>query len=248
MNKLKLRILMNMKNGLIYLVLILLCTNSYGQKFPVEQEADSGFVSIFDGKTLKGWTGDPVYWKVENGTMVGEITPETIVKENTFIIYDKPIEGDFELKVQFKVSDEGNSGINYRSERIEGEPFAQRGYQSDIDGKNKWTGQNYEEKGRQFLALRGQITRIEKDGKPNVIGYTGDGENLISHIKSDDWNECHLIIRGNEMIHSVNKQIMSMVIDDDVENRKFGGLIGVQVHAGPPMTIEYKEFRIKKLN
>ena len=146
MNKLKLRILMNMKNGLIYLVLILLCTNSYGQKFPVEQEADSGFVSIFDGKTLKGWTGDPVYWKVENGTMVGEITPETIVKENTFIIYDKPIEGDFELKVQFKVSDEGNSGINYRSERIEGEPFAQRGYQSDIDGKNKWTGQNYEEK------------------------------------------------------------------------------------------------------
>ena len=71
-----------MKNKLIYVVLILLCTKSYGQVFPVEQESESGFVSIFNGKTLEGWTGDPVYWKVENGTMVGEITPETIVEEN----------------------------------------------------------------------------------------------------------------------------------------------------------------------
>ena len=93
MNKLNLSIIKNVKNGLIYLALILLCANSYGQKFPVEQGADSGFVSIFNGKTLEGWTGDPVYWRVENGAMVGEITPETIVKENTFIIYDKPIEG-----------------------------------------------------------------------------------------------------------------------------------------------------------
>ena len=164
MNKMNLRILNNIKNELIYVVLILLCTKSYGQVFPIEQESDSGFVSIFNGSTLEGWTGDPVYWRVENGTMIGEITPETIVKENTFIIYNKPIEGDFELKVQFRVSAEGNSGINYRSERIESKPFALRGYQSDIDGRNKWTGQNYEEKGRQFLALRGQITRIEKDG------------------------------------------------------------------------------------
>ena len=197
---------------------------------------------------MEGWTGDPVYWRVENGAMVGEITPETIVKENTFIIYNKPIEGDFELKVQFKVSAEGNSGINYRSERVEGKPFALRGYQADIDGKYQWMGQNYEERGRKFLALRGQITEIEKDGKPKVIGYTGDKEKLISHIKSNDWNDYHLIIRDNVMIHMINKQIMTMVIDDDVENRKFGGLIGVQVHVGPPMTIEYKKFRIKKLN
>lgn len=248
MNLINLRILRNFKNEIIYGVLILLYTKTYGQVFPIEQESDSGFVSIFNGKTLEGWTGDPIYWRVENGNMVGEITPETIVKENTFIIYNEPIQGDFELKVQYRVSAEGNSGINYRSERIEGKPYALRGYQSDIDGRNKWTGQNYEEKGRQFLALRGQITRIEKDGKPNVIGYIGDKEKLISHIKSNDWNEYHLIIRGNVMIHMVNKQIMSMVIDDDVENRKFFGLIGVQVHVGPPMTIEYKKFRIKKYN
>ena len=232
----------------MYVVLILLSTKVCSQIFPVEKDTESGFVSIFDGKTLDGWTGDPVYWSVENGAMVGEITPETIVKENTFIIYNEPIDGDFELKVQFRVSAEGNSGINYRSERIEGKPFALRGYQADIDGKYQWMGQNYEERGRKFLALRGQITEIGKDGKPKIIGYTGDKEELTSHIKSNDWNEYHLIIRGNVMIHIINKQIMTMVIDDDVENRKFGGLIGVQVHVGPPMTIEYKKFRIKKLN
>ncbi|MFY0651768.1 MAG: DUF1080 domain-containing protein [Cyclobacteriaceae bacterium] len=230
----------------IIFLCILLTSKGYCQ-FPEEGDQEAGFVSIFDGKTLDGWTGDPVYWRVENGIMIGEITPETIVKENTFVIYDTPIEGDFELKVSYRVSAEGNSGINYRSERIEGKPFALRGYQSDIDGKNKWTGQNYEEKARKFLALRGQIARVEKGGKPNVIGYTGDKEKLAADIKPNEWQECYLIIRNNVLIHMVNNQIMSMVIDDDEENRKFGGLIGVQVHVGPPMTIEYKDFRIKKI-
>jgi hypothetical protein len=232
---------------LFFSILIYMTTKGYAQ-FPTEGDQEAGFVSIFDGNTLDGWTGDPVYWRVENGIMIGEITPETIVKENTFIIYDTPIEGDFELKVSFRVSAEGNSGINYRSERIEGKPFALRGYQADIDGKNRWTGQNYEEKGREFLALRGQIARVEKGGKPNVIGYTGDKEELVLDIKPNEWQECHLIIRNNVLIHMVNNQIMSMVIDDDEENRKFDGLIGVQVHVGPPMTIEYKDFRIKKIN
>jgi len=241
--------MINFRFKQVIILLIVLCfkTEAYCQ-FPTEGNQEDGFVSIFDGKTLDGWTGDPVYWRVEDGVMIGEITPETIVKENTFIIYDKPIDRDFELKVLYRVSPEGNSGINYRSERIEGKPFALRGYQSDIDGKNRWTGQNYEEKGRKFLALRGQISRVEAGGKPNVIGKTGDKEELALDIKPNEWQECHLIIRNNVMIHMVNKQIMSMVIDDDIENRKFGGLIGVQVHVGPPMTIEYKDFRIKRMD
>ena len=78
------------------------------------QVSEKGFKKIFDGKTLKGWEGDPVYWKVENGSIVGEITPATIVKRNTFIIYRDAKPSDFELKCEVKITKDGNTGINYR--------------------------------------------------------------------------------------------------------------------------------------
>src|SRR5262245_6570866 len=76
---------------------------------------ESGFEVIFDGKTLKGWEGDPKYWRVENGCLIGEVTPETILKQNSFIIWRGGVTRDFELKVEYRVSASGNSGINYRS-------------------------------------------------------------------------------------------------------------------------------------
>ena len=130
-----------------------------------EKEAHStsdGFVSIFDGRTLDGWDGDPIYWSVKDGSIVGTITPETIVDRNTFLIWRGGTTGDFELKLEYKISAEGNSGINYRSYEVPGVPWALKGYQSDIDGQGQWNGQNYEERGRTFLALRGQVTRITR--------------------------------------------------------------------------------------
>lgn len=209
---------------------------------------ESGFELIFDGKTLNGWEGDAKYWRVENGCLVGEVTPETLLKQNSFIIWRGGTTRDFELKVEYRVSAKGNSGINYRSVQITNSPFALRGYQSDIDGANKYTGQNYEEKGRTFLALRGDISRVDADGKSRIIGTVGEKDALAAFIKNDDWNEVHLIIRGNTMTHLVNGHVMSVVVDDDPEHRKFEGLLGVQVHVGPPMKIEYRDFRLKRLS
>src|SRR5690606_37135168 len=107
-------------------------------------KVEASFKSIFDGKTLDGWDGDPVYWSVKDGAITGEITPETLLKANTFLIWQGGQPGDFELKAEFKISEGGNSGINYRSEMVEEVPFALKGYQADIDGKNNYTGQNYE--------------------------------------------------------------------------------------------------------
>ena len=107
-----------------------------------------GFTSIFDGKTLNGWKGDPKYWSVEEGNLTGSVTPETLLKSNTFIIWDGGEPADFELKLEFRIAESGNSGINYRSELIDSIPFAVKGYQADIDGKIKYTGQNYEERMR----------------------------------------------------------------------------------------------------
>src|SRR5712671_674615 len=112
---------------------------------------NTGFELIFDGKTLNGWDGDPKYWRVENGAIVGEITPETIVKQNTFLIWRAGVTRDFELKVEYRMSRNGNSGINYRSVEVPGLKWALKGYQADIDGAQRYTGQNYEERGRTFL-------------------------------------------------------------------------------------------------
>lgn len=207
-----------------------------------------GYTKIFDGKTLNGWEGDPVYWRVENGAMTGEIIPSTIIKRNTFIIWRGGQPKDFELKAEYRVTAGGNSGINYRSEELKDARYSLKGYQSDIDGANKYTGQNYEERGRTFLALRGQQVVLENDKKPIVTKSLGADDSLLTHIKKEDWNEVHLIIKGNHLLHYVNNVLMSEVTDNDTLNRKFEGWIGVQVHVGPPMKIEYRNFRIKQYN
>lgn len=214
---------------------------------------ERGFEPIFNGKTLEGWEGDPKYWRVEQGCLVGEVTPETILKQNSFIIWRGGVTRDFELKVEYRISAQGNSGINYRSIELPGVPFAMRGYQADIDGESKnaagvrHTGQNYEERGRTFLALRGQMVRLEEGQKPLVTGSLGESKELESFIRSGDWNEYHLIARGQVLIHVLNGHVMSVVIDDDATTRRFDGLLGVQVHVGPPMKVEYRNFRLRHL-
>ncbi|NND80572.1 MAG: DUF1080 domain-containing protein [Maribacter sp.] len=216
-------------------------------KFPRPISGDeTGFVPIFDGDSLHNWEGDPTYWRVEDDMIIGEVTPETILKRNSFLIWRGGFPGDFELKLEYRISEGGNSGINYRSVEIQDTPYALKGYQFDIDGKGRWTGQNYEERGRKFLALRGQLTQIATDGEPTVFGSLGEKEELFEFIKKDDWNECHLIVRGTTLVHIINGHVMSVVIDNDLANPKKEGLLGVQVHTGPPMTIKYRNIRIKE--
>jgi hypothetical protein len=208
----------------------------------VVSEDEAGFKPIFDGKTLEHWDGDPKYWRVENGCLVGEVTPETLLKANTFIIWRGGAPKDFELKADYRITDRGNSGINYRSVMIPNTSFAMRGYQADIDGQNAYTGQNYEEKGRLFLATRGQMTHVTGTRRPIILSTFADPKEFITA----DWNSYHLIIRGNVLTHILNGHLMCVVIDDDPEGRKMEGLIGVQVHVGPPMKVEYKNFRLKE--
>jgi hypothetical protein len=242
--------------SLLALIFVSLAAVGLGQTPPpVASSAseEAGFVSIFDGKSLHGWDGDPVYWRVENGCIVGEITPATVVKRNTFLIWRGGAPKDFELRVEYRISEQGNSGINYRSWELTDAKWSLAGYQADIDGalKNKpplrHTGQNYEERGRTFLARRGEIVRVGPDGKPAVIGSVGDSEALKAFIKDGDWNEYHLIASGNVLTHILNGHVMSVVVDEDPERRKAEGLVGVQVHVGPPMKVEYRNFRLKSL-
>jgi hypothetical protein len=226
------------------------------------QTKEADFKQIFDGKTLNGWEGDAAYWRVENGSILGEITADKLVKNNTFVIWKGGEPKDFELKLEYRITKNGNSGVNYRSERLKDLPFALKGYQADIDGNNYFTGQNYEERGRTTLAYRGQKTTILKTDnstapvKENVknnawtkvqITKSWSKDSLQTFIKSNDWNQVHLIVKGNRLQHYVNGILMSDVTDDDVVNRKMKGLLGVQVHVGPPMKVEYRNIRLKEL-
>lgn len=231
----------------------------------VAQKKKDGFVQIFDGKTLKGWDGDPTYWRVENGNLVGEITPSTLLKTNSFIIWKGGEPADFEFKGEFNITQDGNSGINYRSDQLTDVPFALRGYQADIDGKIRYTGQNYEERKRTTLAYRGQRTTIPPYTGPatpegvranvknnawsglTVTGSLGSSDSLKTLIKSEDWNTFRLVIKGNKLQHYINDVLMSEVTDEDTVNGKSKGLLGVQVHVGPPMKVQYRNMMLKQL-
>lgn len=228
-------------------------------------QSEKGFKRIFDGKSLDGWSGDAKYWRVENGNIVGEITPETLLKTNSFLTWQGGEPSDFELRAEFNITEKGNSGINYRSVIFTDVPNALKGYQADIDGANRYTGQNYEERGRTTLAYRGQITEINAQAKPmtleeirakvqknawldlKIIGSLGENEAMKGKIKEENWNEIRLVVKGNRLKHYVNGILMSDVTDNDTVNGKSKGLLGVQVHVGPPMKVQYRNIRIKNL-
>jgi len=216
----------------------------------------TGFDPIFDGTTLRGWDGDKAFWRVENGAIVGQSSPDNAVKQNTFLIWRGGEPRNFELKVQFRL-DSTNSGIQIRSahlpagsqagdQKIE-HNWVLKGYQADIDFANQYTGQIYEERGRGFLAMRGQAVYVPDGGRPGVIGNLQNGDDLKSVIKVNDWNQVHLIARGNTIVQVLNGSVTSMVVDDDTKNRAMGGLIGFQMHVGPPMKVEFRNVWLKKL-
>ena len=224
---------------------------------------EDGFVRIFDGKTLNNWVGDTTYWRVEDSCLVGTVTPETLLKRNSFIIWQGNMPDNFEIRLEYRISDKGNSGINYRSEKIEDIPNALRGYQADLNGANTYTGSNYEERKRTTLASQGEKTilpaiQVSPDSlqtqirnnqwlPKKVIASLGSPTDLRAAIKTDDWNQYRIVAKGNHLQHYINGVLMSDVTDNDTVNRRFSGYLGVQVHVGPPMRVAFRDIRLKKL-
>ena len=202
-----------------------------------------GQVSLF-----QDWDGDPKFWRVENGVIVGESTPEKVVGPNTFLIWRGGAPGDFELKAEIRMN-AGNSGIQYRSRMLlpgaDGHAWRLGGYQMDMDFANRYPGHLYEEAGRGFLTDRGTVSYIAPDGTKGRIGVLESAEQLAATFKPGDWNQFHLIARGNTLVHIVNGHATAVCIDDDRKGRSMGGLIGFQLHAGPPMKLELRNLAIK---
>lgn len=218
-----------------------------------QPQDEYGFNQIFDGKTLTGWDGDPTYWRVEDGAIVGQNNPQ--IKANTFLIWRGGTPGNFELRLSFRL-DGWNSGIQYRSSELPQSKWGMKGYQADMTGvpfNQGVTGNIREEASgsdarRAFAALRGQFTYIAEGKKPQLVGSLGQESELRAILKDPpEWNDLQIIARGYTLIQVINGRVMSIMVDDDLPFRKADGLIGIQVHTGQPMKIEVRNIRIKML-
>ncbi len=228
------------------------CAADAPQMAPAEE---AGMTRIFNGKDLSGWDGDSRLWSVKDGVIHGETTPANATKGNTFLIWKGGETKDFELRLSFRCNASNNSGIQYRSTRIDAKPgetnqWRLRGYQHEIRNEVKLpsvSGFIYDEGGK-----RGRICLVgEKavwaDGKKQVQGALIDADGFQSLFKLDQWNDVVIIAKGNHIQHYMNGRLTLDFTDSDPQLALLDGVLGLQLHAGKPMWAEYKDVRIKEL-
>ncbi|MCH1420437.1 MAG: sulfatase-like hydrolase/transferase [Akkermansiaceae bacterium] len=200
-----------------------------------------GFVYPFNGKNLKGWTGDEKYWSVKQGVLTG--VTDGSLKKNRFITWNASTIRNFELQVKVRFSDRANSGIQYRSKMLpEIDLDVAGGYQCDIMARENMNGMAYEERGRRILSYTGQKVIVDQKGQPWVIG-----EMPVKKFPPNIWHDYRISIQGNHHQHWINGHKTADFIDLDEDRRALDGILGFQVHVGPAMQIQFKDIRMKHL-
>lgn len=240
---------------------------------PIDFDDHSGFVPIFDGRTLDQWDGNPEIWKVEDGSIVGVSTHEK-PSGNTFIVYHGAHARDFDLKLEIKVENGGGSGIQYRSHTGYPPPGGSGWRGNPNDGplapppRAEWTmfgpqadfwypinplaasytGQLYSQNtGRGIIAWRGQVVNALPGKKPTLVGNIGDRTALGAGVRVGDWNQYNIMVRGGTFIHILNGQLMALLIDDDpASSNNVDGLFGLQIE-GCPSKVSFRDLWLKKI-
>lgn len=229
--------------------------------------ADGGFKSIFNGKDLSGWEGQSQFWSVRDGAITGQTKDEKDLPNNTFLVYKGGEPANFELRLKFKLTaqnDKGqaNSGVQYRSKLMDPAAFIVGGYQADIDN-GRYIGMLYEERGRGILMQPGQKIRISaakadapksdksKKGKQKAsvetVSTVTTPEELAAAYKFGEWSELRIVAKGNHVQHFVNGKLTADVTDNDPAAAAKSGVLALQLHKGPPMTVQFKDVQLKTL-
>jgi hypothetical protein len=233
---------------------------------PMDFADHTGYISIFDGKTLTDWDGQPGTWTVEDGAIVGKSTKEKVAG-NTFLVYHGAEAHDFDLKLEIKVEWGGGSGIQYRSStgippgRTPGKnepPLDPRwvmiGPQADFwlqtnERNRAYSGQLYSQNtSRGIIVWRGQVVQALPGKFPQLIGNIGERGPLGNLVKDGDWNQYTIVARGGVIMHILNGQLMAVLVDDDpASSNNVSGLFGLQIE-GTPCKVSFRNLWLKKIN
>ncbi len=222
---------------------------------------EDGFVSLFNGKDLTGWEGHPDLWEVKDGVIHGQTTPEKKAPGNTFLIAKDAKLKDFILKLKFRVGNSNNSGVQFRSIHLPAKKNSRnrwvvKGYQAEVQEKPGKVGFLYDEKRRGWLVNVGDFMVLDREGnklEKNVVGQISDKQQLIeagyykSNKDPEAWNEYTITCRGNHILIALNGYQTVELIDRDEKERTLEGILGLQIHGGAPMHVQFKDIRIKHL-
>ncbi|MDA0666575.1 MAG: DUF1080 domain-containing protein [Planctomycetota bacterium] len=200
-------------------------------------------LQLFNGIDLTGWDGDSKHWSVEDGCLVGRSTAEAPLEHSIYLFSDIKV-GDFELEFDYRIVG-GNSGVQYRSERLADGDVA--GYQADIEDGPNYSGILYESAGRGIVAQRGERVQISSNGHRSKGATLGDAVELQEGIQAHAWNHYRVVAKGARLLHQINGQTMIDVVDQEAKYARAQGLFALQLHQGPPMEVRYRNFELREL-
>ena len=208
---------------------------------PVEKPT----TSLFNGKDLSGWEGDPTFWKVEDGCITGESSAEHPCKSSTWLaLKDKEV-GDFELTAQFRfLSDWGNSGIQFRSRIINAKSFHVGGYQADLEMGPNYAGILYDQDGRGILCNRGDKIDFDVSGKGSAVGKLEGVKDL--KLEKGRWYSYRIVAKGAHLFAEIDGKRTFEVNDETTGKAVRSGILALQVHSGPAMKIQFKDLKLSE--
>ncbi len=211
---------------------------------------EPAFESLFDGKTLTGWkAADPSFWSVEDGAITAKITRKHTTSRNHYLVWQGGKLGDFELKLRHRIVSfrDVNGGFQFRSEIFDGDIKDDcRGYQVDNNTGTEWLVRLYDEFGRHTLAWRGEKTLFGADGVKTTTKLEEAGGQ--AWFRLGDWHDYHLVCRGPELTLRIDGRLAAQVVDNDPAQQDFTGILALQLHSGPPMTVQFKDILLKSLD
>lgn len=203
--------------------------------------AENDWQTLLNGKDLTGWDGDPRLWRVEDGVLIGETdATERKIAKNSFLIWQGGDVADFELEFQARVTTDNNSGVQYRSKKLEGDGWRVTGYQMDLHPSQSYLAMLYEEGGRGIVAERGQHIRLAE---------TKETVATMEVVQADlaEWQTFRIVAKGQRLEHHVNGKLQTVIEDADEKKRANSGIIAIQLHQGAPMKVEFKSMRLRTL-
>ncbi len=212
---------------------------------PLGHAAASEPVSLFNGQDLTGWDGDPDLWKVMGGMIVGRTSDENPIERNSFLIWTGGTVEDFELSLQLRLTGNNNSGVQYRSTRMTDiGPYVVQGYQADFHPSQQYVGMLYEEGRRGICCKRNEKVELRPGKEKAVLGTVGE---TAQQIDVTAWNELKIVARGTHVEHFLNGVKVVEYDDLDPDSRSLSGILALQVHRGPAMTVEFRDIQLTRL-